>query len=330
MLRMPPAPASPPLKTPGPIDTAPLFPGLHVELMALLRGLSPDDWTRPTVAPAWRVRDVASHLLDTSLRRLSMGRDGHRAPPPAEPIDSYASLVRFINQLNADWLQATARLSPRLLVDLLGVVQPQVAAFFATLDPLAPAPISVAWAGESTSANWFDVGREYTEWWHHQAQIRDAVGAPPLNARGWLHPFLDISVRGLPHAYREVDAPAGTTLALRITGDAGGSWCLRRESDTGPASAGPVASSQIATDAGRTAGSTADADGSPTQRGGASRWTLLEGEAPEADARVELEADAAWRLLFNALPAGAAQRQLRVEGDAGLAAPLLQARSVMV
>lgn len=299
-------PPASPLKAPAPLDTAPLFPGLHAELIALLRGLAPEDWNRPTLAPAWRVRDVASHLLDTSLRRLSMGRDRHRPPPPAEPIDTYPALVGFINRLNADWLQATARLSPRLLTDLLGIVQPQVAAFFATLDPLAPAPISVAWAGESTSANWFDVGREYTEWWHHQAQIRDAVGATPLNARVWLHPFLDISVRGLPYAYRTLDAPAGTTLALRITGDAGGSWCLRREPDG--------ASGADATHA--------DAVGSG--------WTLLEGDAPDADARVELEADAAWRLLFNALPTGAAQRELRIEGDARIAAPLLQARSVMV
>jgi uncharacterized protein (TIGR03083 family) len=310
------------LKPPGPIDTAPLFPGLHAELIALLRGLSPDDWNRPTLAPAWRVRDVASHLLDTSLRRLSMHRDGYWPPPPAGPaaeapteapteaIDSYASLVRFLNRLNADWVRATTPVSPGLLTELLAVVQPQVAAFFATLDPLAPAPFAVGWAGEAASANWFDIGREYTEWWHHQAQIRDAVGAPPLNARAWLHPFLDISVRGLPHAYRAVDAPAGTMLALRITGDAGGSWCLRRDDDGDADDAGVRVHDGVGA--------------------GGSRWTLLEGDAPDADARVALEADAAWRLLFNALPPDTAQRQLHVEGDARLAAPLLQARSVMV
>lgn len=35
-----------------PLDTAPLFPPLHSELVALLRGLSDDDWLRSTVADA--------------------------------------------------------------------------------------------------------------------------------------------------------------------------------------------------------------------------------------------------------------------------------------
>ena len=47
-----------------PLDAAPLFPDLHAELLALLRALDPADWERPTVAGAWRVRDVAAHLLD--------------------------------------------------------------------------------------------------------------------------------------------------------------------------------------------------------------------------------------------------------------------------
>lgn len=293
-----------PLRKPGPVDTSPLFPGLHAELMALLPRLSPEDWNRPTLARHWRVRDIVSHLLDTSMRRLSMGRDGHVPPPPEEPLDSYDAIVRFINRLNAGWLRATERVSPRLLIELLGVVQPQLAAYVATLDPMAPARIGVAWAGEMVSANWFDIGREYTEWWHHQAQIRDAVGAPPLNERHWLYPFLDISMRGLPHAYRDVEAPEGTTLVIRISGDAGGSWCLRREREGDDAA----------------------------NAGGAARWTLWEGDVDDADAdaRIEMDADTAWRLLFNALPDGAAARLVISTGDQRIARHLLNARSVMV
>ena len=35
----------------------------------------------------------------------------------------------------------------------------------------------VAWAGEERSPAWFDVARELTERWHHQAHIRLATGA---------------------------------------------------------------------------------------------------------------------------------------------------------
>ena len=60
-----------------PLDTRPLFAPLHLELIELLRGLGGADWTRPTVAGSWRVRDVVAHLLDVQARDVSMLRDGH-------------------------------------------------------------------------------------------------------------------------------------------------------------------------------------------------------------------------------------------------------------
>ncbi len=100
------------------------------------------------------------------------------------------------------------RVSPRLLMDILDLAEPQLHAYFASLDPQAPATIGVAWAGEERSLNWFDLGREYTERWLHQQQIREAVGAPGLSQRRWLHPTLDIFVRALPFTYGPVEAPA--------------------------------------------------------------------------------------------------------------------------
>ena len=72
---------------------------------------------------------------------------------------------------------------------------------------------------------WFDVARELTERWHHQQQIRDAVGRPPLYER-YLAPVIDTFVRALPYTYRDVDAPEGTTIVLRIDDAA---WSLVRE-----------------------------------------------------------------------------------------------------
>jgi hypothetical protein len=39
---------------------ADLFAPLHAELITLLRGLSAEDWERPTVAGAWRVRMICT------------------------------------------------------------------------------------------------------------------------------------------------------------------------------------------------------------------------------------------------------------------------------
>ncbi|HEX8904487.1 MAG TPA: maleylpyruvate isomerase N-terminal domain-containing protein [Longimicrobiaceae bacterium] len=108
-----------------PLYTADLFPPLHGELIGLLRGLSPEDWERPTVAGRWHVRDIVAHLLDIDLRKLSVNRDGHLAAP-AEPIRSHEELMRFLNGLNAEWIGAARRLSPRVLVELHSFTGPLV------------------------------------------------------------------------------------------------------------------------------------------------------------------------------------------------------------
>jgi hypothetical protein len=59
----------------GPILCAHLLRRVDEKLIDLLRSLEPSEWDLQTVAPLWKVRDVAAHLLDTALRKLSMVRD---------------------------------------------------------------------------------------------------------------------------------------------------------------------------------------------------------------------------------------------------------------
>jgi len=210
------------MRVPQPIWTGPLFLPLHDELMEVLRGLSAEDWLAPTVAGSWTVRDVAAHLLDTGLRRLAMHRD--RYAPPVAP-DAFANgLGAFVNDINASGVAFAQRLSPRLLIDLHDRFGVELAEFLSSLDPDADGHWSVSWAGEERSAMWFDVARELTERWHHQQQIRDAVGLPLLHA--FLPPVIDTFVRALPFTYRDVDAAEGTSLVLRIDDAA---WTLMRE-----------------------------------------------------------------------------------------------------
>src|SRR5687767_12050424 len=104
------------LQPPPPLHTAELFPELGQQLLALLRGLQPAEWTRPTVCPQWDVKDIAAHLLDTALRRLSFERDRQPPPAPARPIGSERDLVEHLNRLNASWVEACRRLSPAALI----------------------------------------------------------------------------------------------------------------------------------------------------------------------------------------------------------------------
>jgi uncharacterized protein (TIGR03083 family) len=278
----------PPLRPLRPVLLLDRFAPLQAELIALLRGLAPDDWHRRTACTLWSVKDIVAHLLDDDLRRLSFDRDGQ--PPDENGPGDYASLVAWINRMNAQWVAAARRLSPRVLVDLLEVTGPQVVELFRSRDPFAPAHWAVAWAGETESPHWFDVGRDYTERWLHQQQIREAVGAPPLTGRVWLGPVLELFVRSVPFALRDVVRPPGTAVHVAITGEAGGDWTVRR-----------------------------------TESG----WALSAGAPPGAAAGVRLSDDAAWRLFSKGLGPDAARGRCRIEGDQVLGAAVLGSLAVM-
>lgn len=273
-----------------PLHTAARFAPLHAELIALLSSLSDEEWERSAAGPRWTVKDVAAHLLDGDVRQLSFRRDGMPPPPPDRPIEGYRGFVDFLDHINAVWVDAARRISPRLLVELHGFTGPEVARLFEGLDPHAPALFPVAWAGEESSVNWMDTAREYTERWHHQQQIRDAAGRAPITGREWLNPVLDTFVRALPHNYRVVDAEEGAAVLVVVTGEAGDDWTLLRE-------------------------------------GG--RWTLHAGAATDPAATVTLDADAAWRLFTKGLPREEAERRVEIRGERRLGEPVLGTLAIM-
>jgi len=273
----------------GPVFLVDRLPPLHSQLMTLLRRLDPADWDRPTACALWSVKDIAAHLLDGSLRRLSSGRDGLDAAPVPAPA-SYSELVAYLNSLNAEWTAAARRLSPRVLMDLLDSTAAEAHAFFQSLDPHAPALFAVAWAGEDSSPNWFDIAREYTERWLHQQQIREAVDSPGLNGREWLYPTLDIFMRALPFAYRGVASEAGQAVRLDIEGEAGGVWTLLR---------------------------------------GGGAWSLFTGSDERPATRVSLDQETAWRLFSKGLTRDRARDRIRIEGDPRLGEPVFRSLAVM-
>lgn len=243
-----------------PCHTSHLFQPLLNELLKTLRGLSDEEWLRPTVAPKWRVRDVAAHLLDGDLRKIAVFRDGHVLPIDT-PIAGERDLTAFINQLNATGVGYAARLSPRLITDLLEITGAWVADLVQSLPPHGRSIFAVSWAGEHESENWMDTGREYSERWHHQMQIRDATSRSLLLTPQWMTPLLEISVRALPHAYRDVDASSGTTIALAVTGETTAAWVLHK-ADEG--------------------------------------WRLSQNSRSPVSATISMDADTAWRVFYNA------------------------------
>jgi hypothetical protein len=166
----------------------------------------------------------------------------------------------------------------------------QSAAFHESLDPFAPATFAVSWAGEETSLNWFDTARELTERWHHQQQIRLATNRAGIITPDLYHPVLDCFIRGLPHLYRDVDAPVGTVLLLEISGDCGGQWLLARA---------------------------------------ATQWAFMNQSAAEPASRVTIPQELAWRIFTKGIDRQAARANIQIAGNQTLGEKILNLTAIV-
>jgi hypothetical protein len=157
------------------------------------------------------------------------------------------------------------------------------------------APYGVSWAGEEKSTNWFDTAREYTERWHHQQQIRLAVGHPGVAEPGILtrelyHPVLDCFMRALPFTYHNVSAPEGTAIRITVSGECGGSWNLLR---------------------------------------GDTAWALTGREQDPSKAEITIPQEIAWRIFSKGIDRASAQSQVKITGEASLALHVLSMVSIV-
>src|SRR5256885_5814581 len=183
------------MRTPERVQTLHLFEPERAALLDVLGELSPREWGAATVCPGWTVKDIAAHLVGDDLGIVARWRDGETAASVADT--SWEALVAAINERNEAWVDAMRRLSPRLLVELLGWVGKPVLATFQACDPDEPAG-PVSWAGPESAPRWLHIAREFTERWHHQQQVREAVGAPSLDDPRFLGPVLATFARSLP------------------------------------------------------------------------------------------------------------------------------------
>ncbi|GAA0948353.1 maleylpyruvate isomerase family mycothiol-dependent enzyme [Virgisporangium aurantiacum] len=268
------------------LDVRPVLADQQTAFIGLLRQLDADDWARPTVCPGWTVKDVAAHVLGDFVGRLSMHRDGVRVEHPR----AGEAFPAFLDRINDEWVAATRRLSPAVLVDLLSSVGAAIVRFWQTVD-LDAIGGSVRWAGPEAHPFWLDVAREYTEYWTHQQQICDATGRAGLADPRYVGPVIDTFLRALPHTLRDVTAPEGSTVRVTVTGPGGGGWTCprgpaRRRLD-GPAPARP-----------------------PT-------------------AALDLDTDTTWRLCTRGITPEQAAARARVDGDRRLATAALQIVSII-
>src|ERR1700722_9416092 len=111
----------------APILSAHLLRRVDEKLIDLLRLLEPREWDLQTIAPLWKVRDVAAHLLDGALRKLSLVRDSNYL----EIIENHTpqDVIALVHRLNREGVTVYLRLSPPVLIDMMRVACEQNASF---------------------------------------------------------------------------------------------------------------------------------------------------------------------------------------------------------
>jgi hypothetical protein len=270
-------------------EILPLLSSLNKDLIHLLKSLKASDWEKKTVCVKWTISDIASHLLDTNLRRLSLGRDGHQTIKENQ-IATYEELVDYLNDLNAKWVTAFGRISHPILIEMLEKYQDELIIYFEGLNPHDLALFPVIWAGQNRTENWFDMAREYTERWLHQQQIRFALNDQTLLKKTYYFPFLDTSMQALPHTYFNVKAPIGATVKVEIVGEAGGVWCIIKEKES---------------------------------------WSLTSQEINNPTALVYIDQQIAWLLFSKGINPMDAAQYYQLHGDTDLGSHALKLKSVM-
>lgn len=267
-----------------------LLPELDKLLFELLNELSEEQWHLPTIAGAWKVKDIAAHLLDGNMRAIAMIGHGYLGEKPVN-ISTYGDLVAFLNGLNHMWVEACKRLSPAQIVSLLRQSGEEYCQLMASLDPNKDALFAVAWAGEEVSKNWFHIAREYTEKWHHQQQIRLAIDQQEvLLQQRYYWPFLETSMRALPHQYRATMGDMGQTISIQILGGEDRVWFLKYENG----------------------------------------WNLSKkATSNKRDCSIEILPEVAWRIFTKGISADKAKQQSSITGNKILAEPFFKTLAIM-
>jgi hypothetical protein len=134
---------------------------------------------------------------------------------------------------------------------------------------------------------WFDLAREFTERWVHYRQIRET--AQPAGHDQQQDEYLPLVLRTFIWGFpHQYQAPAPAGTTIALEIPGIGAWTLTRT---------------------------------------ATGWSLDDGQAAAPAARLQINGEAAWRLLTGACYDA---QQVQLSGDPTLAGPLLQVRGIIV
>ncbi len=182
------------------------------DVILLLRGLTDEEWSRPTDLAGWDVRAVAAHLAHLESE-LSGVEQVQVEVPELEHLTAPSGLYTESGRI------ARKSLGNREIVDeLVTAVATRATALRSDppSDGSASPPITPAgmpWSWETLLRN------RPTDVWMHEQDIRRAIGRPgAMTSAAAVHTVLGLTM-SFPYVVgKRVAPPAGTTVVLDVTG----------------------------------------------------------------------------------------------------------------
>jgi uncharacterized protein (TIGR03083 family) len=182
------------------------------DVVALLRTLTPEEWSAPTDLPGWDVQAVAAHLAH--LESELAGNEQETVEVPELP--HITSLMGVYTEMGpvarASWP------TDRIIDELESSAATRLKALRADMptDGAGTPPITpggIGWSWETLLSN------RPLDVWMHEQDIRRATGRPGgLDSPAARH-TVRVFARGLPYVVgKRVAPPAGTTVVLDVTG----------------------------------------------------------------------------------------------------------------
>jgi uncharacterized protein (TIGR03084 family) len=195
----------------GPADVYTDLAAEQDQLAAMLAGLAPGDWAKPSAAAGWSVADVVLHLAQTEelvVATVSGRTEGFEREPGGPSIDELAE-------------QAVAAERAAAADTVLGRWQAAQQAALAALRGCAP-DRRLPWAAAPLSPKTLATTR-LAEHWAHALDIATALGvAYPDTAR--LRHIAWLAMRTLPYAFALTGRQQAPPVRSELTAPDGELW----------------------------------------------------------------------------------------------------------
>ncbi len=184
----------------------------QTELQAVLRGVRPDDWFRPTPAKGWDVRDTVAHLADTDEIAIDTCTGGPR------PLDEFAARLASAEDTTLWGVLRGRRLAGPDVLAWWERTSTAERELLARLDPAQRVPWGLGMRVPSF------VTARLMECWAHGLDIRAALDVPARDTDRLRH-VAWLAVRALPYAFGVAgrEPPPGA-LRVELVGPSGARW----------------------------------------------------------------------------------------------------------